>query len=134
MRRSTALLASIGALAMAATGCGAEDHPNGLRPPSPIEVSALVNSERVVISPKDFGAGLANFTISNQSADRVQLTFDGPVDAAGEAIGPGSVAQFKVDLRAGDYQVEAGPDSFAEPADLVVGPERESAQNDLLLP
>jgi hypothetical protein len=139
MRRSTALRlslpAGLAALALAVAGCGAEDHANDPRPPKPIEVTAKVDNKQVVVSPDEFGAGLAIFTIANQSDSETTLTLDGPVEQESAPILPGNVTDtFKVPLETGDYKVSAGTDSTASPAQLRVGPERPSSQDDLLLP
>ena len=81
------------------------------------------------------GDGVGCLKVSNQSDSTVQLTLDGPVAAMSQPIEPGSVTDdFKVDLQEGDYEVTGGTESHAKPADLVIGPERPSGQNDLLLP
>ncbi len=148
MSRRRALAIGLGAVAAALIGCGAEDRENELRPPSPIEIAATVNDEEVLLSEDEVGGGLANFTVSNQSAAEVELTLEGPTEAAGSAPGdeppgrgpvsvavaPGSTGALKVNLEQGTYEVSAGPGSSAEAVALLVGPERESAQNDLLLP
>ena len=123
------------ALAFAAAGCGSEDHPNEPRPPVPFEVSAKVGEDRVVVAPSEFGAGLAVFTISNQTNDVVQLAVDGPTEAVSEPIEPAGVSDsFKVPMEEGAYQVSAGAESNSRPTELLVGPERKSSQNELLLP
>jgi hypothetical protein len=133
--RHALLPAGIAVLGLAAAGCGSEDHPNEPRPPKPIEITARVDDEVVDVSPAEFGAGLAVFTISNQSDEAVALTLDGPVAATSQPIEPGSVTDdFKVDLQEGDYEVTGGLESKAKPTELVVGPERPSAQDELLLP
>ena len=48
--RRTLLLAAAAAT-MVAAGCGAEEFPNDPRPPSPIQLSALVDDKRVIVSP-----------------------------------------------------------------------------------
>jgi hypothetical protein len=133
--RHALLPAGLAVLGLAAAGCGSEDHPNEPRPPKPIEITARVDDEVVDVSPAEFGAGLAVFTISNQSDEAVALTLDGPVAATSQPIEPGSVTDdFKVDLQEGDYEVTGGLESKAKPTELVVGPERPSAQDELLLP
>lgn len=129
------LPAGLVALAMVAMGCGAEDHPNTPRPPVPLEVSAKVGKDRVNISPSEFGAGLAVFTISNQTEDVVQLALDGPTEAVSDPIEAGAVMTgFKVAMEEGAYEASAGAESSATPAELVIGPERASSQNELLIP
>lgn len=139
MRRRTTLRLSLPAglavLALAAAGCGAEDHPNEPRPPKPITVTAQVDNKHVTISPDKFGAGLTVFTISNQSDSETTLTLEGPTEEESVPILPGNVTDtFKVAMETGDYVVSAGADSSAAPAQLRVGPERPSSQDDLLLP
>ena len=136
MRRPAIVAAgALAVLGLAAAGCGSEDHPNDPRPPKPIEITARVDDDVVDVSPDEFGAGLAVFTISNQSDTAIELTLDGPVAAASELIEPGSVSDdFKVDLVEGDYEVTGGTESTARPTQLLIGPERPSAQDELLLP
>jgi len=122
-------------LALAPAGCGSEDQPNEPRPPVPFEVSALVGEDRVVVSPRQFGAGLAVFSISNQTNDVAQLALEGPTEAVSEPIEPGGVTDsFKVPMEEGAYEVSAGEESGARPAQLLIGPERKSSQNELLIP
>ena len=129
------LPAGLAALAAVVAGCGAEDHPNEPRPPVPLEVSAKVGKDRVNVSPREFGAGLAVFTISNQTDDVVQLALDGPTEAVSDPIEAGGVMTgFKVPMEEGAYEATAGDESSAQAAELVVGPERASSQNDLLIP
>jgi hypothetical protein len=124
--------------ALVLAACGEDDFANEPRPPAPISVTAKVDSKRVVVSPKSFGAGLVDFTVSNQSDDPVRLTLVGPApdaNATSAEIPPdGGVGDLKAELVEGDYEVSAGDRSSARPASLTVGPERESSQNDLLLP
>lgn len=125
----------LAALALGAAGCGGEDHANEPRPPTPAEVSAKVGEDRVVVSPSRFGAGPAVFSVSNQTDDIVQLALEGPTEAVSEPIEAGGVTDtFKVPMEEGKYVVSAGEESRARPAELFIGPERASSQNELLLP
>jgi hypothetical protein len=135
-RRPGSLLAvALVAVVPLAAGCGSDDRVSDPRPPSPIEVTARVGNKVVTVAPNEFGAGLVNITISNQSDDVVTLTVDGEqVETSAAPIQPNAVATFKVELPEGTYEVTAGPDSDARPDTLEVGPERASAQNQLLLP
>lgn len=136
-RRRTALLAAAGIAAFGA-GCGADDFANDPRPPAPVELTAKVDSKRVVVSPTRLdgapvGAGLANVTISNQTGEPRKLNFIGPTDRSTNPVVANGVLEFKIDLEEGDYSVEVD-DPAIKPMDFPVGPERPSAQNDLLLP
>jgi hypothetical protein len=125
------------AAAFAISACGEDDFENNPRPPAPIELTALINDSKVKVSPSRadaVGAGLATFTISNQSADPAALVLEGPTDEASDEIPPGGTGSMKVALEQGDYVVSAGDDSNPRESGLEVGPERASSQNELLLP
>jgi hypothetical protein len=114
-------------------GCGRNDFNNDPRPPIPAEISVKVASDGVVVSPKEFGAGLANITVANLTNDTGSLAIHGPVDATSAEIGPGDADTLKVDMKSGSYEASADGIAVA-PFSFTVGPERASGQNDLLLP
>lgn len=137
-RRRKGLLAAAGIALLGFAGCGSDDFVNDPRLPAPIQLTAKIDDRKVVVSPTEIdgepiGAGLATITIANLSDDEVQLTFDGPNEKSTAPILAGGVADFKMTLEEGDYVV-AADGSDASEAQLTVGPERESAQNELLLP
>jgi hypothetical protein len=133
-RRGRALLLPATLLvALVIAGCGRNDFNNDPRPPVPAEVSVKVSRQGVVVSPKDFGAGLVNFTVANLTNGTGSLAIHGPVSADSAEIGPGDADTVKVEMRSGKY--EASVDGIAvRPFNFTVGPERPSGQNDLLLP
>jgi hypothetical protein len=134
-RRTYPVACALAAVGLTAAGCGSDDHPNDPRPAKPIEVTARVDDDVVEVSPSEFGAGLTVFTISNQSDEAVALTLDGPVAATSQTLEPSAVSDdFKVDLQEGTYEVTGGLESRAKPQELVIGPARPSAQDELLLP
>ena len=127
------LLAVALVTALAIAGCGRDDFKNDPRPAIPEEVSVKIAKDGVVVSPKEFGAGLVNFTIANLTTDSGTLAINGPVDASSDQIPPTGTGTVRVDLKTGSY--EASVDGFtARPFSFDVGPARASAQNDLLLP
>jgi hypothetical protein len=133
-------VAAIGAclaLSSSLAACGGEDDfKNEPRPPSPIELTAAIDTKSVSIAPSDPGAGIVVVTISNQTDEPTQLVLDGPGDddpTSGE-IEPLGTGSIKTDLAEGEYLAIAGESDTIEPAELTVGPPRESSQNDLLLP
>jgi hypothetical protein len=127
--------AALLALPLAAAGCGSDDHPNEPRPPSPIEVTANIVNNEVEVAPAEFGAGLVNLTISNQSDHVASLTIEGDkLNTSSDSIQPSAVGVFKVNFPEGEYEVTAGPESDARATLVKVGPERPSSQNQLLLP
>ena len=83
------------AVALAISACGEDDFENDPRPPAPIELTALITDGEVKVSPSTagaVGAGLATFTISNQSSDPGALILEGPTDEASDEILPGNAA------------------------------------------
>jgi hypothetical protein len=120
-------------VALIAVGCGSKDFKNDPRPPVPAEVSVKIARDGVGISPKEFGAGLVNFTIANLTQGTGTLAIHGPVTADSNEIAPGAAETLKVDMKTGSY--EASVDGIAvKPFSFTVGPERPSGQNDLALP
>jgi hypothetical protein len=121
------------AVALIAAGCGRDDFKNDPRPPVPDEVSVKIATSGVALSPKEFGAGLVNFTVANLTTDPGTLAIHGPVDAESHEIPPGGAETVKVEMKTGSY--EASVSGIAvKPFGFTVGPERPSGQNDLLLP
>ena len=132
------LIAPLGALvaAFALGACGEDDFENQPRPPAPIELTARIADDVINVSPsspEEVGAGLATITISNQSQDPATLVLEGPTDDQSDEIVAGGTGSMKVALEEGDYTVST-QDSDARETKLEVGPERETSQNDLLLP
>ncbi len=114
-------------------GCGGNDFKNDPRPPIPAQVSVSMAPSGIAVSPKEFGAGLVNFTVANLTNRTGSLAIHGPVDATSDPIAPGDTGTISVQMKTGSY--EASVDGFAvAPFSFNVGPERPSAQNQLLLP
>jgi hypothetical protein len=134
-RRGRALFLPVAALVavMAVAGCGRNDFENNPRPPIPAEVSVKIAPDGVVVSPKEFGAGLVNFTAANLTNQTGSLAIHGPVDANSDELAPGDTQTIKVQAESGSY--EASVDGIGvRPFSFTIGPERPSGQNDLLLP
>jgi hypothetical protein len=131
-RAALAALTVLAAASLAA--CGSKDFPNDPRQPEPLDVSAKVDSHEVQVSPPKFGSGLVTFTVANLSDSPIRFTLSGPKDVTSASIQPGSPGYLNVKLPQGDYQVTGGQGAKAKPAKIVVGPERPSSQNKLLLP
>jgi hypothetical protein len=146
MRRTTrtGAMATPSAIAVAIVlaGCGATaDSRTDPRPPAPIVLTASISDQRVSVSPRRFGAGPISLIVTNQTKAAQRVTLES-VDAAGQGpglkqqtapISPRDTATLKADVEPGRYSVHVAGDAIAAAA-LRVGPERESAQNDLLQP
>ena len=127
------LALTVALAAVVVAGCGRNDFENDPRPPVPAEVTVKISADQVVVSPREFPAGLINLSIANLGTDPATFAVHGPVDAESEEIAGGTNTILKTELKPGDY--EASADGVgARPFNFTVGPEGESGQNDLLLP
>jgi hypothetical protein len=135
-------LPSAVAAALALAGCGATaDSHTDPRPPAPIVLTASISDQRVSVSPRRFGAGPISLIVTNQTKTAQRVTLES-VEEAGQGpglkqqtapISPQDTATLKADVDPGRYSVHVAGDAIAA-ANLRVGPERPSAQNDLLQP
>ena len=130
VRSLAAIAVALSALVLAA--CGEDDFENNPRPPAPISLSARIGDSGISLGPEEVGAGLATITISNQTADPATLILEGPTDESSDEVVAGGTGSMKIELQEGEYDVSNGEGSGL--AKLTVGPERESSQNELLLP
>lgn len=127
-------LLALAAAALAA-GCGAASRTNEDRPPPVIELNAVVNPAEVTLTPVKVGAGPLVILISNQTQSPQSLRIVGDqLSQAVPRIDPGDTTEYKASLAPGSYTLAAPDSSRIREAELEVGPERDTAQNDLLLP
>jgi hypothetical protein len=141
--RAHAALGATIAVAGLVVGCGGgATHENKDRPPAPIVITASIGKSKVSVSPTSFGAGPITLVITNQTDRSQQITLessDGP--GSGQTgirqetgpINPQDTASLAADVRRGSYQVHVRGNGI-RPAQLDVGAERPSSQQDLLLP
>jgi hypothetical protein len=142
MRRTAATMPLAFAAAVAIAGCGtSSDYKNDPRPPSPIVLTASIDNQRVSVSPRAFGAGPISLIVTNQTSTAQSVTLES-ADKAGSGpglrqetapISPRDTATLKADVKPGRYTVHVRGDAIIA-ARLRVGPQRASAQNDLLQP
>jgi hypothetical protein len=118
MRRVAVAFAAIG---VALAGCGGgKDFANHPRPPVPLQLTGVITKQQVTISPNKVGAGPVVITVSNQSGQSRTLTLDG--NGIQEVVGPINpldTAQLQKTLK---------------PATLLIGKERPSGSDKVLLP
>lgn len=133
-RRFVLLAAMLAALVVG--GCGdTEERTSNPRPPATVEVSVQIGDEKVTADPRKLGAGPIVLVASNQANASHLLTIDGPrLRQSVGPINPQDTATLKVTIRPGEYTVAADGTAGLQPATLTVGPERPSAQNELLQP
>lgn len=140
------MLGALGAtlIVLAGTGCGSAggDYANADRPPAPISIDIALTRGHVAISPSRIGAGPVVLLIANESGRSrdVTLTARGGSgrscvadDASSGPINAQGAARISLPLVEGTCAVGVA-DGTLEPARLTVGPERASAQQDLLQP
>ena len=137
--RAAALILSGAALAGMLVACGEDDFENEPRPPVPLQLTGVITPDRVTVSPNKVGAGPVVITVSNQTdaAHSLMLEGEGIRERVGP-INPEATASLQKTLKPGQYTITAGSDQAVEreirPATLVIGPERESGSDELLLP
>jgi hypothetical protein len=124
---------AVAACALALSACGRDDFENEPRPSLPSEISVQIGDDGVVVSPSEFGAGLANFTIVNLADTTTSLVVTGPTEFETPEIAPGTNRIIKQEVATGEYEASA-ESAEAEPFQFEVGPDNPSAQHDLLLP
>jgi hypothetical protein len=143
MRRTAALapLAVAGLLALGGCGSSSADYKNDPRPPGPIIITGYVDDQRVSVSPRSLGAGPISLIVTNQTGTAQRVTLES-ADATGAGpglkqvtapISPRDTATLKADVKPGRYTVHVAGGAIRA-ARLQVGPQRASAQNDLLQP
>ena len=159
-RGKPAIACAIGTLAfaLAAGGCGKQEHANDPRPPIPTEITVSISQKQVSAQPSKVGVAGKNqqqlsqnegqknpeissntpldvvFTIANLTNVDTHLEIQGPKDGTSNIVVAGGTGQYQVALPTGDYLISAGDIPGAVAAHFSVGPARVSSQNDLLLP
>jgi len=125
-----------------AAGCGGgTSYKNNPRPPAPLNITASVSNAGIAVSPTSFGAGPIVLIVTNQTGASQEITFESNelgasrpgVTQTTEPINPRGTGQLQVNVTEGRYRVRAANADIA-PATITVGPERQSAQNQVLQP
>ena len=131
---AAALLAVLAAMAVA--GCGGDDEARSeQRPPVPLNVSIQIGTERLTASPDEIGAGPVSLIVANQSGAAQTVTADGPrVRRSVGPIPPDDTATLKLTMGTGEFTISAEESAGLDPVTIQVGPPRDTAQNELLLP
>jgi hypothetical protein len=134
------VLATFATAAVLMAGCGDEDFENGPRPPVRLQLSGVIQTDQVTVSPsRNLGAGPFAITISNQTQDRHTITLEGErLKTAASPVDPGDTLTIRRTLEPGSYELRAGSAQAVrkeiEPAVIDVGAERKDSNSDLLLP
>ena len=134
------VLATFAVAALVIAGCGDEDFENKARAPVAIELSGVIQKDKVTVSPaRDLGAGPFEITISNQTDKPHTVTLEGEsIKEDAGSVDPSDTLTIKRTLEPGTYEVRAGSEQAVpkeiEPAVLDIGAERQDSNSDLLLP
>ena len=134
-----ATVAAVGA-ALFAAGCGEKDFENKARPSVRLQLSGVIQKDKVTVSPdRDLGAGPFEITISNQTGQRHTVKIEGgSITQPAEPVDPGDTLTIKRTLDPGTYEVKAGTEEAVRkeiaPATLTIGAERPDSNGDLMLP
>jgi hypothetical protein len=150
--------ACVGALALAALGCGAEEHVNEPRPSPPTRVSVAVSSDSITVQPSRIGFETERtkliqqnrkqpqppihtdapldivFVTANLTDTESNLRINGPKDVTSNPLVANGNSSYLASLPTGTYTITAADIPKAKSAKLMVGPYRASSQNDVLLP
>jgi hypothetical protein len=133
-------VAILAAVAAGLAGCGDEDFENNPRPPVPMELTGVIQDDKVTVSPsRNIGAGPFVITISNQTDGDRTITLEGEsITESVGPVGPLETATIQRTLAPGSYEVRAGSKRAQRkqiaPALLDIGKERKNSSGDLLLP
>jgi hypothetical protein len=133
-------LATFAVATVLVAGCGDDDFENAARAPVPLELTGVIQPDKVTVSPaKRIGAGPFVITISNQTDDPHTVTLEGEsltTDAG--SVAPLDTVTIRKTLEPGTYEVRAGSEQAQtkeiEAAVLDIGPRRKDSNSDLLLP
>ena len=139
-RRALAPAALLAAALVAGCG-GGSNYKNNLRPPAPLNITASVSNAGIAVSPVTFGAGPIVVIVTNQTGASQEVTFESDelgatkpgVTQTTEPINPRGTGQLKINVSEGRYRVRAA-NADISPAQITVGPQRQTAQNQLLQP
>jgi hypothetical protein len=138
-RSARGAAAVLGVLVVAAAGCGGDDFQNKPRPPVAVDLTGVIQQDKVTVSPNRVGAGPIIITISNQTKDAHTVTLEGSrVRERVGPINPLDTATIQKTVVPGNYEVRAGssvavPKEIA-PATLRVGRARGNSSNRVLQP
>ena len=129
--------AAIAAVLLA--GCGDEDFANDPRPPVRVELTGVIQQDKVTVAPGRLGAGPVLITVSNQTEEPHTVILEGESLLRRTGIvNPGDTATLQNTLAPGSYEVSAGSETAVAqeitPAVLEIGEERPDSNGDLLLP
>jgi hypothetical protein len=138
-KRGAAAVLTSAVLILPFAACGEEDFENRPRPPTPLELSGVIQDTKVTVSPDSVGAGPVLITISNQTQEAHTVTLEG--ERVRERVGPVNpldTVTIQKTLDPGSYEVTAGSARAVtreiRPATLTIGKQRKNSSDEVGLP
>jgi len=149
---------AVGALALVAAGCGAQEHANEPRPQPPTRVSVTITPKAITVQPPRIAMGpepsqqipqnqhagqpavrsnapvTVVFVTANLTDFDSKLEVRGPKDADSGLLVANGNGSLLSSMPTGVYTIKAADIPSAKPVRFAVGAYRSSSQNDLLLP
>jgi hypothetical protein len=149
---------ALAALALASTGCGAEENANEPRAQPPTRVSVSITPKSITVQPSRIAYGPEPsqqipqnqhagqppvrskapvdvvFVTANLTDFDSKLELHGPKDVKSGALVASGNNSLLASLPTGVYRISAADIPGVKPVSFKVGPYRSSSQNDLLLP
>jgi predicted component of type VI protein secretion system len=110
-----------------------ESYKNENKPPAVLTLGVIVADDQIAADPNPFGAGPTRFLITNQTTKKQIVTLTTDTLERKAVVDPSQTANFKMTIPEGNLTI-ASSDISADSLDVTVGPERESAQQDLNQP
>lgn len=107
-----------------------ESYKNLNKPPAVLTLSILVADDQIAAAPNPFGAGPTRFLITNQTQKKQIVTLTTDTIERKVAVDVSQTSNFKMTIAEGNLTINSS-DTAAGSLDIAVGPERETAQQDL---
>jgi hypothetical protein len=91
-------------------GCGEDDFENEPRPPVTLELTGVIQEDKLTVSPsRNLGAGPFSILISNQTEMEHTVTLEGgSIQEQVGPVAPDDTVEIKRTLAPGSYEVRAG--------------------------
>jgi hypothetical protein len=107
-----------------------ESYKNENKPPAVLTLGVLIADDQIAAAPNPFGAGPTRFVITNQTGKKQIVTLTTDTIERKTVVDVAQTANFKMTIPEGNLTIDTS-DTTAGSLDIAVGPERESAQQDL---
>jgi hypothetical protein len=110
-----------------------ESYKNENKPPPVLTVGIVIANDEITVGPNPFGAGPARFIVTNQTGKKQIVSFATDNSERKVLVDVNQTANFKQTVAPGFLGISAS-NTPADGVELTVGPERETAQQDLTQP